>query len=103
MPTQNITLERLDASDFIAFGGDSRSEFARIGTSWLLLFLFVLVGRLLEEEERRLSARSGHSIDRKRSLGMHPFFFALRTGWLAQDRFMGKVLDEWITDTQEFV
>ena len=34
---------------------------------------------------------------------MHPFFFALRTGWLAQDRFMGKVLDEWITDTQEFL
>jgi small-conductance mechanosensitive channel len=34
---------------------------------------------------------------------MYPFFFALRTGWLSQDRFMGKVLDEWATDTQEFV
>jgi small conductance mechanosensitive channel len=30
-------------------------------------------------------------------------FIASRTGWLAQDRFMGKVLDEWAIDTQEFV
>jgi small conductance mechanosensitive channel len=28
---------------------------------------------------------------------------ATRAGWLAQDRFMGKVLDEWAVDTQEFV
>jgi small conductance mechanosensitive channel len=34
---------------------------------------------------------------------MHPFVFAVRTGWLAEDRFMGKVLDEWTMDTQEFV
>ena len=34
---------------------------------------------------------------------MHPFLLAMRTGWLAQDRFMGKVADEWATDTQEFI
>jgi small-conductance mechanosensitive channel len=34
---------------------------------------------------------------------MHPFLMAARTGWLAGDRFMGKVLDEWLVDTQEFV
>lgn len=34
---------------------------------------------------------------------MHPILIAARTGWLAQDRFMGKVLDEWANDTQEFV
>ena len=28
---------------------------------------------------------------------------AVRTGIFAEGRFMGKVLDEWITDTQEFV
>lgn len=32
-----------------------------------------------------------------------PFLLALRTGWFAEGRFMGKVLDEWINDTQEFV
>lgn len=34
---------------------------------------------------------------------MHPILLALRTGWLAEDRFMGKVLDEWMNDTQEFL
>jgi small-conductance mechanosensitive channel len=34
---------------------------------------------------------------------MHAFLFATRTGWLAQDRFMGKVFDEWLVDIQEFV
>ncbi len=34
---------------------------------------------------------------------MHPFLLAIRTGWFAQGRFMGKVLDEWIDDTQEFL
>jgi moderate conductance mechanosensitive channel len=34
---------------------------------------------------------------------MYAFLIASRTGWLAQDRFMGKVLDEWAIDTQEFV
>jgi small-conductance mechanosensitive channel len=34
---------------------------------------------------------------------MHPFLIATRTGWLAENRFMGRVLDEWITDTQEFI
>jgi small-conductance mechanosensitive channel len=34
---------------------------------------------------------------------MHPILFAVRTGWLADDRFMGRVLDEWISDTQEFI
>jgi small conductance mechanosensitive channel len=29
--------------------------------------------------------------------------FALRTGIFAEGRFMGKLLDEWIQDTQEFV
>lgn len=29
--------------------------------------------------------------------------FALRTGWFAEGRFLGRVLDEWINDTQEFV
>lgn len=28
---------------------------------------------------------------------------AVRTGWFAEGRFLGKVLDEWIGDTQEFV
>ena len=32
-----------------------------------------------------------------------PFLLAFRTGWFAEGRFMGRVLDEWITDTQEFV
>lgn len=34
---------------------------------------------------------------------MHPFLLAARSGWFAEGRFMGKVLDEWIVDTQEFV
>ena len=34
---------------------------------------------------------------------MHPFFLAARTGMFAEDRFLGKVLDEWIVDAQEFV
>jgi len=34
---------------------------------------------------------------------MHPFALAVRTGWLAEDRFMGKVLDGWFLDTEEFV
>jgi small-conductance mechanosensitive channel len=31
------------------------------------------------------------------------FFLALRTGLFAEGRFLGKVLDEWIVDAQEFV
>jgi small conductance mechanosensitive channel len=34
---------------------------------------------------------------------MHPFFLAARTGIFADERFLGKVLDEWIVDAQEFV
>lgn len=34
---------------------------------------------------------------------MHPFLLVSGEGWLAQDKFMGKVLDEWIGDAQEFV
>jgi moderate conductance mechanosensitive channel len=34
---------------------------------------------------------------------MHPFLFVARTGWFAEGRFLGKLLDEWITDTQDFV
>lgn len=34
---------------------------------------------------------------------MHPFLIMARTGLLLESKFMGKVLDEWITDTQEFV
>lgn len=29
--------------------------------------------------------------------------FAIRTGLFAESRFMGKVMDEWVQDTQEFV
>lgn len=32
-----------------------------------------------------------------------PFFLAVRAGWFAEGRFMGRVLDEWINDTQEFI
>ena len=32
-----------------------------------------------------------------------PFSIAFRVGWLADDRFMGKVLDEWAVDIQEFI
>jgi len=34
---------------------------------------------------------------------MHPFLLAARTGVFAEGRFLGKVLDEWIVDTQEFI
>ena len=36
---------------------------------------------------------------------MHPFLFlaAMRTGLFAEGRFLGKVLDEWVADAQEFV
>jgi small-conductance mechanosensitive channel len=34
---------------------------------------------------------------------MHPFLLAARTGWFAEGRFLGKVLDEWIIDAQEFI
>jgi hypothetical protein len=39
---------------------------------------------------------------------MHPFQFAAilrfaRSGWFAEGRFLGKVLDEWIVDAQEFI
>jgi small conductance mechanosensitive channel len=34
---------------------------------------------------------------------MHPFLLAARTGIFAEERFLGKVLDEWIVDAQEFV
>jgi small conductance mechanosensitive channel len=39
---------------------------------------------------------------------MHPFliaerFLAVRTGLFAEGRFLGKVLDEWIVDAQEFI
>jgi small conductance mechanosensitive channel len=34
---------------------------------------------------------------------MHPFFLAARTGWFAEGRFLGRVLDEWAVDAQEFV
>jgi small conductance mechanosensitive channel len=30
-------------------------------------------------------------------------FLALRAGWFAQGRFLGKVLDEWVDDVQEFI
>lgn len=31
------------------------------------------------------------------------FLLAARSGWFAEGRFLGKLLDEWIGDTQEFV
>jgi small conductance mechanosensitive channel len=34
---------------------------------------------------------------------MHTFSLAARTGIFAESRFLGKVLDEWIVDAQEFV
>ena len=34
---------------------------------------------------------------------MHPFLLATRTGLFAEGRFLGKVLDEWGVDTQEFI
>ena len=34
---------------------------------------------------------------------MLAILFAMRFGWFAEGRFMGKVLDEWIYDAQEFI
>ncbi len=34
---------------------------------------------------------------------MFVILLAMRSGWFAEGRFMGKVLDEWIDDTQEFI
>jgi len=34
---------------------------------------------------------------------MFPFLLAARTGWFAEGRFMGRVLDEWADDAQEFI
>jgi small conductance mechanosensitive channel len=34
---------------------------------------------------------------------MHPFLLAARTGWFAEGRFLGKVVDEWVDDAQEFI
>ncbi len=34
---------------------------------------------------------------------MVQFLLAARTGWFAEGRFLGKVLDEWVVDTQEFI
>jgi moderate conductance mechanosensitive channel len=39
------------------------------------------------------------------SFWMHPFvfLFAARMGWFTEGRFLGRVLDEWADDSQEFV
>jgi small conductance mechanosensitive channel len=34
---------------------------------------------------------------------MHPFLLTATTGWFSEGGFLGKVLDEWIVDAQEFV
>jgi len=34
---------------------------------------------------------------------MYAFFLGARSGWLAGDRFMGRVVDEWAVDVQEFI
>jgi small conductance mechanosensitive channel len=34
---------------------------------------------------------------------MFAILLAMRSGWFAEGRFMGKVLDEWVSDTQEFL
>jgi hypothetical protein len=34
---------------------------------------------------------------------MHIYLLATRMGWFAEGRFMGKVLDEWTVDAQEFI
>lgn len=34
---------------------------------------------------------------------MHPFLLAINSAWSAQGQFMGKIVDEWISDTQEFM
>jgi moderate conductance mechanosensitive channel len=38
-----------------------------------------------------------------RCLAIANFLMALRWGWFQEGRFMGKVLDEWIADSQEFL
>jgi small conductance mechanosensitive channel len=34
---------------------------------------------------------------------MLPFLMVLRTGWFAEGRFMGRVMNEWAQDAQEFI
>lgn len=34
---------------------------------------------------------------------MFAFLLVWRSGWFAEGRFLGKVLDEWVGDTQEFI
>ena len=35
---------------------------------------------------------------------MHLYMFLMaRTGWFAEGRFLGRVLDQWIGDAQEFI
>ena len=34
---------------------------------------------------------------------MHPFLLAVRPVWIQDGRFLGRVLDEWVLDTQEFI
>lgn len=34
---------------------------------------------------------------------MHPFLLAVRPVWIQDGRFLGRVLDEWVQDTQEFI
>jgi small conductance mechanosensitive channel len=34
---------------------------------------------------------------------MHLLLLAARTGWFAEGRFLGRVLDEWVVDAQEFI
>jgi small conductance mechanosensitive channel len=34
---------------------------------------------------------------------MYPLIFAARLGWFVEGGFLGKVLDEWAVDTQEFI
>lgn len=34
---------------------------------------------------------------------MHPFLLAARLGWFAEGRFLGRVVDEWAIDAQEFI
>jgi len=34
---------------------------------------------------------------------MYPFLIAARTGWFAEGRFLGKLLDEWVNDAEDFI
>ena len=34
---------------------------------------------------------------------MHPLLLAARTGIFAEGRFLGRILDEWAVDSQEFI